>query len=122
MLEYRRAPTRHLPAHELLTGPDEDLALSDEWDELESALAHALRHPGEVIVGYVVLSFIQGFLFGIFSWALRRTWDGDQRPLAALLPICLVATELVSAALPGLSSFAKFRSALSFQFHHYRKL
>src|SRR5437764_13874895 len=109
MLEYRRAPTRHLPAHELLTGPDEDLALCDEWDELESALAHALRHPGEVIVGYVVLSFIQGFLFGIFSWALRRTWDGDQRPLAALRPTCLAATQLTSAALPERTTLPTLR-------------
>src|SRR6267143_284472 len=46
-------------------------------------------------LGYVVLCLAQGFLFGVFAWALRRTWTATRWPLAGLLPLCLVATEFV---------------------------
>ena len=45
--------------------------------------------------GYVALCFVQGLLFGVFAWVLRRTWTATRLPLAALLPLCLVATEFV---------------------------
>ena len=45
--------------------------------------------------GYVALCFVQGLLFGVMAWALRRAWTATRWPLAALLPLCLVATEFV---------------------------
>ena len=45
--------------------------------------------------GYVALCFAQGLLFGVFAWALRRTWTATGWPLAVLLPLCLVGTEFV---------------------------
>src|SRR5438045_2049284 len=45
--------------------------------------------------GYVALCFAQGLLFGVFAWALRRTWTATGWPLAILLPLCLVAPEFV---------------------------
>src|SRR6267143_6306836 len=45
--------------------------------------------------GYLALCFAQGLLFGVFAWALRRAWTATRWPLAALLPLCLVATEFV---------------------------
>jgi apolipoprotein N-acyltransferase len=45
--------------------------------------------------GYIALCFVQGLLFGVFAWALRRSWTATRWPLAALLPLCLVATEFV---------------------------
>jgi len=45
--------------------------------------------------GYVALCFAQGLLFGVFAWALRRTWTATGWPLAILLPLCLVGTEFV---------------------------
>src|SRR6266851_719008 len=38
-------------------------------------------------LGYVVLCLAQGFLFGVFAWALRRTWTATRWPLAALMPV-----------------------------------
>src|SRR5207245_1300309 len=49
--------------------------------------------------GYVALCFAQGLLFGVFAWALRRTWTATGWPLAILLPLCLVGTEFVSPLL-----------------------
>src|SRR5712671_183066 len=46
-------------------------------------------------LGYVALCLAQGLLFGVFAWALRRTWTATSWPLAALVPLCLVATEFV---------------------------
>ena len=46
-------------------------------------------------LGYVVLCLAQGLLFGVFAWALRQTWKATGWPLAALVPLCLVATEFV---------------------------
>ena len=45
--------------------------------------------------GYIALCLVQGLLFGVFAWALRRSWTATRWPLAALLPLCLVATEFV---------------------------
>jgi len=45
--------------------------------------------------GYVALCALQGFLFGVVSWAVRRTWTATRWPLALILPVCLVATEFV---------------------------
>src|SRR6266851_2768921 len=45
-------------------------------------------------LGYVVLCLAQGFLFGVFAWALRRTWTATRWPLAGLLPLCAVAATL----------------------------
>jgi apolipoprotein N-acyltransferase len=45
--------------------------------------------------GYVGLCFVQGLLFAVFAWALRRAWTATGWPLAALLPLSLVATEFV---------------------------
>jgi len=45
--------------------------------------------------GYLALCFVQGLLFGVFAWALRRTWSATRWPLAAMLPLCLIATEFV---------------------------
>jgi apolipoprotein N-acyltransferase len=45
--------------------------------------------------GYIALCFVQGLLFGVFAWALRRSWTATRWPLAALMPLCLVATEFV---------------------------
>src|SRR6267143_1322859 len=39
-------------------------------------------------LGYVLLCLGQGFLFGVFAWALRRTWTATSWPLAGLLPLC----------------------------------
>ena len=38
-----------------------------------------------VFLGYLVLCLIQGFFFGVFSWALWRTWTATSWPLAALV-------------------------------------
>src|SRR5437868_11269885 len=46
-------------------------------------------------LGYVLLCILQGFLFGVFAWALRRAWVATNWPLAVLLPVVLVATEFV---------------------------
>ena len=45
--------------------------------------------------GYFALCFVQGLLFGVMAWALRRAWTATGWPLAALLPLCLVASEFV---------------------------
>src|SRR5919108_505089 len=44
-------------------------------------------------LGYVLLCAVQGLLFGVFAWALRRGWTATGWPLAVLLPVALVATE-----------------------------
>src|SRR5438270_6777549 len=46
-------------------------------------------------VGYLVVCAAQGALLAVFSWALRRSWTATRWPLAALLPLCLVASEFV---------------------------
>jgi len=46
-------------------------------------------------LGYVLLCAVQGFLFGVVAWALRHAWTATRWPLAALLPLALVATEFV---------------------------
>src|SRR5919109_506581 len=46
-------------------------------------------------LGYVLLCVVQGLLFGVFAWALRHAWIATRWPLAALLPLGLVATEFV---------------------------
>src|SRR5438270_1932193 len=46
-------------------------------------------------LGYVLLCLVQGLLFGVFAWALRRAWTATRWPLALLLPVSLVATEFV---------------------------
>src|SRR5205823_11967226 len=45
--------------------------------------------------GYLLVCAAQGALLAIFSWALRKGWTATEWPLAALLPLCLVATEFV---------------------------
>lgn len=46
-------------------------------------------------LGYVLLCLVQGLLFGVCAWTLRRAWTATRWPLAILLPVALVATEFV---------------------------
>ncbi len=46
-------------------------------------------------LGYLLICAAQGFLFGVFSYALRWAWLRSTWRLAALLPVALVATEFV---------------------------
>ena len=47
------------------------------------------------VLGYLLVCAAQGFLFGVFSCALRWAWLRSSFRLVALLPIALVATEFV---------------------------
>src|SRR5256885_12109911 len=46
-------------------------------------------------LGYLVICAAQGALLAVFSWVFRKAWIATGWPLAALLPLCLVATEFV---------------------------
>ena len=46
-------------------------------------------------LGYLLICAAQGFLFGVFAFVLRLTWTRTRWPMAALLPLALVATEFV---------------------------
>src|SRR5436309_14665815 len=46
-------------------------------------------------LGYLVVCAAQGALLAVFSLVFRKAWTATGWPLAALLPLCLVATEFV---------------------------
>jgi apolipoprotein N-acyltransferase len=63
-------------------------------------IVHLLRTfaffpPWLAFLGYLLVCAAQGGLLAVFSWVLRKAWTATGWPLAALLPLCLVATEFV---------------------------